>query len=222
MEKKGIIFDLDGVIVDTAKYHYMAWKNIAERLGYAFTEKDNEELKGVSRVKSLDILLKKAGKSLSEEEKNRLLIEKNRLYLTLVEQINEKEMLPGMKEIVNWLKNKQIPFALGSASKNAPFILEKLKIKNDFAAIIDGNNVTKAKPDPEVFLKAAEKLNLPPDRCVVVEDAQAGIEAAKKAGMLTIGIGEYLKLADYILKDTRVLTPEFLSRILSKKENENE
>jgi len=213
MDKKGIIFDLDGVIVDTAKYHYLAWKEIARKLGFDFTEKENEELKGVSRVKSLDILLEKANKKLTLQEKEKLLTEKNNHYLQLVSQINEQEMLPGIKKLLDWLKENDIPFALGSASKNAPFILEKLDIIDKFSAIVDGNNVKKAKPNPEVFLLAAKKLGLTPNECIVIEDAQAGIEAAKNAGMTAIGIGKHLTGADVTLEDTSALTSDFLNEL---------
>ena len=214
MRKKGVIFDLDGVIVDTAKFHFLAWKEIARKLGYNFTEKDNEELKGVSRVQSLEILLKKAGIQMDEKEKQKLLQQKNALYLDLVSRINEKEILPGIANVLDYLEKEKIPFALGSASKNAPFILEKLKLKDKFTAIVDGNDVVKAKPDPEVFLTAAKKLGLKPQNCVVIEDAQAGIDAANKAGMKSIGIGEYLKNAVYTLHDTSELSPELINKLL--------
>ena len=214
MKNKGIIFDLDGVIVDTAKYHYLAWKEIAKKLGYQFDEKDNEELKGVSRVKSLDILLQKAGTKLDQIEKEKLLTEKNNQYLELVSNIDKQEMLPGIESLLNWLNQENIPFSLGSASKNAPYILEKLKIKDQFSAIVDGNDVTKAKPDPEVFLIAAKKMGLKPNECVVIEDSQAGIEAAKKAGMTAIGIGKDLKGADFIFENTAALNPKFIKTIL--------
>jgi len=213
--KKGIIFDLDGVIVDTAKYHYLAWKNLAQKWNYDFTPKENELLKGVSRVKSLEILLEKAGIQLNEEEKQKALIEKNDEYLKYIEKLDQNEMLPGILALINWLEKEKIPFALGSASKNAPAILDKLGIKNKFSAIVDGNNVQKAKPDPEVFLQAAEKLGLEPAECIVIEDAQAGIEAAKKAGMTAVAIGKKLQNADYNLEDTAQLTPEFISEIVS-------
>ena len=214
MKNKGIIFDLDGVIVDTAKYHYLAWKEIAKKLGYQFDEKDNEELKGVSRVKSLDILLQKAGTKLDQIEKEKLLTEKNNQYLELVSNINKQEMLPGIESLLDWLNQENIPFSLGSASKNAPYILEKLKIKDQFSAIVDGNDVTKAKPDPEVFLIAAKKMGLKPNECIVIEDSQAGIEAAKKAGMTAIGIGKNLKGADFIVENTAALNPKFIKTIL--------
>ena len=205
--KKAIIFDLDGVIVDTAKYHFVAWQAIARQLGIHFTKKDNELLKGVSRVKSLDIILKLGNKSLNKTEKDAILEAKNQHYLELIAQMNEDEMLPGIKELLWDLKQKNIPFALGSASKNARRILEALNITDWFTAIVDGNDVSKAKPDPEVFLTAAKRLGMQPKNCIVVEDAQAGILAAKRAGMKAIGIGqaENLQQADLVLPNTKYL-----------------
>ena len=207
INNKAIIFDLDGVIVDTAKYHFIAWQEVARQLGINFTKKDNELLKGVSRVKSLDIILKLGNKSLNKTEKDAILEAKNQHYLELIAQMNEDEMLPGIKELLWDLKQKNIPFALGSASKNARRILEALKITDWFTAIVDGNDVSKAKPDPEVFLIAAKRLGMQPKNCIVVEDAQAGILAAKRAGMKAIGIGqaENLQQADLVLPNTKYL-----------------
>jgi len=215
MKNKAIIFDLDGVIVDTAKYHFIAWKKVADELGIPFTEKDNELLKGVSRTKSLDIILKLGNKNLSEVEKSQLLKQKNAHYLTLISQMNTEEMLPGIKELLQGLQNENIPFALGSASKNARRILRALQIEDWFTAIVDGNDVSQAKPDPEVFLLAAKKMNFTPENCIVVEDAQAGIEAAKKAGMYSIGIGDKttLKQADLVLPETKDLTLEMIKNV---------
>ena len=208
IKNKAIIFDLDGVIVDTAKYHFIAWQDVARQLGINFTKKDNELLKGVSRVQSLEIILKLGQKSLNQTEKDAILKAKNEHYLVLISQMNEDEMLPGIKELLRDLKQKNIPFALGSASKNARRILEALNITDWFTAIVDGNDVSKAKPDPEVFLTAAKRLNMQPKNCIVVEDAQAGILAAKNAGMKAIGIGqvENLQQADVVLPDTKYLT----------------
>ena len=208
MTNKAIIFDLDGVIVDTAKYHFIAWQEVARQLGINFTKKDNELLKGVSRVKSLEIILELGQKSLNQTEKDTILEAKNTRYLALISQMNEDEMLPGIKELLWDLKQNNIPFALGSASKNARRILEALNITDWFIAIVDGNDVSKAKPDPEVFLTAAERLGMQPKNCIVVEDAQAGILAAKRAGMKAIGIGqaENLQQADVVLPNTKYLT----------------
>jgi beta-phosphoglucomutase len=198
----GAIFDLDGVIVDTAKYHYLAWKRLAQELGFEFKELDNERLKGVSRMKSLEILLELGGLSFSNDEKLLLADKKNNWYVEYISAIDESEILKGAKEYLLKLKNSGIKIALGSASKNAPAILNRLKITNLFDSIVDGNKVSKAKPDPEVFLIAAKELGLEPHECVVFEDAEAGITAAKAAGMRTVGIGnrELLMEADIVVK----------------------
>lgn len=215
MGVKGVIFDLDGVIVDTAKYHFIAWKDTAAKLGYDFTEEDNEKLKGVSRVQSLEMILELAGKQISQAEKDELLIEKNEDYLKLISDMNRSEILPGIEDFLNYLKSNHIPFSLGSASKNAKLILKTLDLLSFFDAIVDGNDVSKAKPDPEVFLVAAEKLGLEPETCMVVEDAIAGVEAANRAQMLSIGIGDSSSLghANYVLKSTELLTPDFFEKI---------
>jgi beta-phosphoglucomutase len=198
---KGAIFDLDGVIVDTAKFHYLAWKRLAEELGFEFKELDNERLKGVSRMKSLEILLEVGGLSVSDDEKLLLAEKKNNWYVEYISTIDESELLKGAKDYIVKLRNSNIKIALGSASKNAPMILNRLNITSLFDSIVDGNKVSKAKPDPEVFLIAAMELGLKPQECVVFEDAEAGITAAKSAGMRTVGIGnrETLKEADIIV-----------------------
>ncbi len=198
---KGAIFDLDGVIVDTAKYHYLAWERLAKELGFAFTLKDNERLKGVSRVRSLEILLEIGGISLGEAEKAALAEKKNNWYVDYIRRMDESELLKGAREYILKLRSRGVKIALGSASKNSPMILENLKIAELFDAVIDGNKVSKAKPDPEVFLLGARELGLDPADCVVFEDAEAGVEAAKRAGMKVVGIGErqILKEADYVV-----------------------
>lgn len=196
MNTTGFIFDLDGVIVDTAKYHYQAWKKLAAQLGFEFTEAHNELFKGVSRVRCLEILLEIGGLTVSKEQFDTWLIEKNEDYLNYIEKMDASEILPGVEEILRYLKENNIPMALGSASKNAVPILEKVNLRNYFDAIVDGNNVTKAKPDPEVFLLAAKQLGVAPEHCVVFEDAVAGIGAANAAGMTSIGIGEKEVLAE--------------------------
>jgi beta-phosphoglucomutase len=214
--KKAIIFDLDGVIVDTAKYHYLAWRKIANDLGFDFSKEENEHLKGVSRVQSLDFLLKKGKVKLNQKEKDKLLIAKNEHYLSLISKMDESELLTGIKELLTHLHNDKIPFALGSASKNARRILDTLHLTDLFAAIIDGTNVTKAKPDPEVFVLAARKMCYAPKNCIVIEDSKAGIEAANNVGMTSIGIGDnkVLKDADYILDSTDKLTIDFIKNLL--------
>lgn len=187
---RACIFDLDGVVVDTAKYHYLAWKELAADLGFSFSEKDNERLKGVSRMASLDILLEIGGIRASEEEKVKMAEQKNKRYLEYITRMTPDEVLPGVKDFMEKLRAAGIKVALGSASKNAKVILKQTGIASLFDAIADGTNVSKAKPDPEVFLKAAELLEICPGECVVFEDAVAGVEAAHRAGMKCIGIGQ--------------------------------
>jgi len=199
---KACIFDLDGVIVDTAKYHYLAWKKLASELGFEFTEKDNERLKGVSRMESLEILLSVGGIKIDDPKKKEELAEKkNNWYVEYISKMTEDEILPGVKEFLELLKNNGVKLAIGSASKNTMTILNRIGLANFFDAIVDGTKITKAKPDPEVFLKAAEEMNIDPKDCCVFEDAVAGIEAAKRAGMKVIGVGnpEILKDADKVV-----------------------
>lgn len=211
------IFDLDGVIVDTAKYHFLAWRNLATALGFNFTEEHNELLKGVSRVRSLEILLKIGNVQLTDEEKQPLLVQKNTEYLEYVNKMTADEILPGINQLLDFLDTNNIKYALGSASKNAPLILEKVGLLNRFTALVDGNDVSKAKPDPEVFLIGAEKLNMQPENCIVVEDAIAGVEAANAANMVSIGIGDanLLSEANYVLADTTEFTTDFLKNIMN-------
>jgi beta-phosphoglucomutase len=217
--KKAFIFDLDGVIVDTAKFHYLAWKELANDLGFDFSEKQNEMLKGVSRSKSLEILLEIGNLSLTQEQKEKLMFEKNQRYLSSVESLGASEILPGIKDLILFLKSKNIRVALGSASKNAIPLLKSLELFEFFDAIVDGNDVTHAKPDPEVFLLAAEKLRVSPENCVVVEDSQAGIQAANIAGMTSLGIGspENLSGSDFLFASTGDLTTDFVERFLNFK-----
>ena len=213
----GFIFDLDGVIVDTAKYHYLAWKNLANSLGFNFTEAQNEQLKGVSRVASLEILLQLGNVTLSEEKKQTLLIEKNKEYLEYVHQMTSDEILSGVNRMLTFLETNNIKFALGSASKNAPLILEKVGLIHRFSAIVDGNDVSKAKPNPEVFLIGAEKINMKPENCVVIEDAIAGVQAANSANMISIGIGDakVLSEANYVFETMEAITSDFLKNLIN-------
>ncbi len=187
---KACIFDLDGVIVDTAKYHYLAWKRLAGDLGIKFTEKDNERLKGVSRMASLEIILEIGRMELSAGEKEILAARKNEWYVEYISRMTPEEILPGALGFISDLKREGIKIGLGSASKNTPMILERVGISHLFDAVADGNIVHKAKPDPEVFLKAAAMLGCLPGDCVVFEDAVAGVEAARNAGMRCVGIGD--------------------------------
>lgn len=195
-EMRAAIFDLDGVIVDTAKYHYLAWKRLAKEYGFDFTETDNERLKGVSRVRSLEILLEIGGLSLDEAEKDKMAAQKNEWYIDFIRHMSASEILPGAAEYLQNLRAKGIKTALGSASKNTPLILERLGISELFDSVVDGNKVSKAKPDPEVFLRAAAELNVPATSCVVFEDAEAGIKAALRANMGAVGIGKPVLLSE--------------------------
>lgn len=201
-EMRAAIFDLDGVIVDTAKYHYLAWKRLANEHGFDFTEADNERLKGVSRTRSLEILLGIGGLTVDDDIKLQMAAQKNSWYVDYIHQMDSSEILPGVTEYLLGIRARGIKTALGSASKNAPLILERLDISALFDVVVDGNTVTKAKPDPEVFLCAARELGISPTSCVVFEDAEAGIEAARRAGMGVVGIGNPL-----ILKEADVVLP---------------
>ncbi len=195
------IFDLDGVIVDTAKYHYLAWKRLAKELGFDFSENDNEQLKGVSRMTSLDILLGIGELTFSQEEKLELADKKNKWYVEYISKMTPEEILPGVINFINNIKDNNIKIALASASKNAMTILKQIDMVNYFDVVIDGTKVTKAKPNPEVFLKSAKELGVEPKYCIVFEDAVAGIQAAINAKMCNVGIGtaKVLTKADYVI-----------------------
>jgi nigerose phosphorylase len=200
---RGAIFDLDGVLVDTARYHYLAWKRLAGELHIDFTSEDNERLKGVSRVRSLEIILELGGKTLAEDEKASAAEKKNSWYLEYIRDITPNELLPEVVSFLTYLRERGVKLSLGSASKNALVILDKLAISSLFDAIVDGNHVSKAKPDPEIFLAAAKALGIPPAQCIVFEDASAGVEAGKSAGMTVIGVGDpaILTEADMVIKN---------------------
>ena len=217
MNNKAFIFDLDGVIVDTAKYHFLAWQKIASELGIEFTPEHNEQLKGVSRVRSLDIILELGKIDAPQEDKNRWLFQKNEDYLSYLVDMNQSEILEGVLPILEFLKSKNQKIALGSASKNARPILEKTGIINYFDAIVDGNDVTNAKPDPEVFLQAAKLLNVTPENAIVFEDSVAGVQAANIAKMISIGIGEedILHEAQYIFKDFTFMDVSFVESLIN-------
>jgi beta-phosphoglucomutase len=195
------IFDLDGVLVDTAKYHFIAWKKLADELGIPFTEHDNERLKGVSRMDSLDIILSIGGVILSDKKKVELADKKNLWFVDFVNNMSPDEIFPGVKDLLKSIKAKGFGVALASSSKNAPTVLRLLKIDNLFDAVVDGTMVKQAKPDPEIFLLAAKMLGKQPSECIVFEDAEAGVEAAKSAHMKCVGIGNPQSLfkADYIV-----------------------
>jgi|SRR5450759_2845621 len=189
MQITACIFDLDGVIVDTARYHFLAWKRLTDQLGILFTEEDNERLKGVSRMASLEIILEIGNRRLDENRKLEYATLKNNWYIEYIKTMTPDEILPGCLPFIKELRNANFRIAIGSASKNTPMILERVGIQGLFDAVADGNTISKAKPDPEVFLKAAEMIGVKPGNCVVFEDAVAGVQAALNAGMLCIGIG---------------------------------
>lgn len=198
---KAFLFDLDGVIVDTARYHYLAWKELANGLGFDLSEEDNEKLKGISRQESLDIVLSLGGISLDTIAKEKLAAEKNLRYLELCNHITAADVLPGVLNFLDEIRYAGLKIALGSASKNAKFILERLDILTYFDSVVDGNRITRGKPDPEIFLTGASDLAVRPEYCVVFEDAESGVAAAKSAGMFAIGVGnaEILKAADLVI-----------------------
>lgn len=220
---KAFIFDLDGVIVDTAKFHFLAWKNLAESLEIPFSEEENEQLKGVSRIRSLEKILEWGNKTISEEEFKRLMAEKNEEYLAYVDQMTEKDILPGVMEILNYVKSNNYPIALGSASKNARTILSKVGLEDYFEEIVDGNEVSKAKPNPEVFLKGCRLLKVEPEQAIVFEDSKAGIEAANSAQMTSVGIGDksVLNAADFNFLDFTEISKTTIETLINFKKQTN-
>lgn len=205
---KACLFDLDGVIVDTAVYHFQAWRRLANELGFDFTEHQNEQLKGISRMESLELILQWGNVTLTEEEKIEWATRKNAWYLDLVKQMTPKEVLKGVPEFLTNLRENNIKIALGSASKNSKLILERINMLDYFDAIIDGNNITKGKPDPQVFLMGAEATHCKPEECVVFEDAVAGVQAGKAGGMKVIGVGsaDILTEADFVIAGFEEMT----------------
>lgn len=218
MNRKAFIFDLDGVIVDTAKYHFLAWQKISDELGIEFTPEHNEQLKGVSRVRSLDIILQLGKINASQTDKDRWLQQKNEDYLRYIENMTDSEILNGVVHVLSYLRSKNQKIALGSASKNARPILDRVNISPFFDAIVDGNDVTNAKPDPEVFLNAARQLGSTPEDCIVFEDSVAGIQAANIGGMTSVGIGDSTILyeAQYIFPDFTHIDSAFLETLINK------
>ena len=212
---KACIFDLDGVIVDTAVYHYKAWRKLANQLGFDFKEEQNEELKGISRIESLKIILNWGRVSKSEAEMDELATLKNTWYVDMITKMTPDEILPGAKEFLELVRSKKYLTALGSASKNSETILNQIGIIDLFDALVDGNKVTKSKPNPEVFLVGAKELNVKPEECVVFEDAIAGVQAAKHGNMKTVGIGkaDVLKEADLVVAGLHEMTIEKLENL---------
>lgn len=215
----GLIFDLDGVLVDTAKYHYLAWRKLASEFGFDLTPETNEMLKGVSRMKSLEIILGKAGFTTSEQEMASMAEKKNLWYLEHINRMKPSEVLPNVRPFVRQARARLIKTAVGSASKNTPTILERTGLAQLFDAVVDGNVTTEAKPDPEVFLKAADALEIPASACVVFEDAASGVDAGRRAGMHVVGIGEprSLKDADLVISGFSGITPVAILRQLEQR-----
>ena len=208
MPIKAFLFDLDGVIVDTAIYHYQAWKRLANELGFDISEEFNEQLKGVSRTDSLDLILAHGNLTLPDEEKAQLATQKNEWYLELVSRMTSDDILPGVAQFFSQVHKANLKTALGSVSKNATLILERIGMSDVFDAVIDGNKISKGKPDPEVFTKGADELGVSPAECVVFEDAVAGVEAGKRGGMFVVGIGspDVLTQADMVAPSLQELT----------------
>jgi beta-phosphoglucomutase len=196
---EAVIFDLDGVLVDTAIYHFQAWKRLANELGFDFTHEENEQLKGVSRMQSLEKILHWGKVRIPEDGKHKLAAQKNEWYLEYVQQMDQEGLLPGAAALLQWLKANGYKVALGSASKNAQLILRQTGITHFFDCVIDGNAVSESKPDPTVFLRAARGLGVEPRNCVVFEDAQSGIDAARAAEMSVVGVGMGLVHADFLI-----------------------
>ncbi len=201
MNIKGIIFDLDGVIVFTDKFHYLAWKAVSDELGIYFDEKINNRLRGVSRMDSLNIILENGAREYSEDEKHQIAEKKNEIYKGYLSQMTPSDVSDEVRKTLIELKRRGYLLAIGSSSKNTKYILERVALSDFFDAISDGTNIKKSKPDPEVFLKAAEFINLPACECAVVEDAFAGIDAAKSADMTAVAIGDATscKKADIVI-----------------------
>lgn len=218
---KGFVFDLDGVLTDTAEYHYLAWKKLGEKIGISIDRVFNEQLKGISRMDSLNRILDYGNKSdvYTEEEKQQLAFEKNEDYKILITGISASDLLPGIKEFMAELKKAEMRLALASASKNGPDILNQLGIAELFDTIVDPAALTNGKPDPEIFINGAKQLNLSPEECVGVEDAEAGIESINAAGMFSVGVGtpESMKFADLFVSNTAQLDFQAILNSAQKK-----
>jgi beta-phosphoglucomutase len=212
---RAAIFDLDGVIVDTAHYHYLAWKQLSAELGIDLTLEDNERLKGVSRMRSLEIILEIGGVTLPERDKELLADKKNRWFVELIEKMTPSEIFPGVQNLIEEFRSKGIRIGLASSSKNAPRVLDLLQIRSQFDVIVDGTMITHSKPDPEIFLLAASRLALEPKDCVVFEDAEAGVEAALRAGMKCVGVGDESQLgqANIVIAKTGNFRTEDLKKL---------
>lgn len=205
------IFDLDGVIVDTAGFHFKAWKRLADRLSIPFTEKDNEALKGVSRRESLMKILRQDNRTLPEKEIQQFMDQKNRWYLEYVSTLSPKDILAGVPAFLDQLASMSVKLAIGSSSKNAKRIIELLELNSIFDTVVDGTAVKRSKPDPEVFLKGADALQIPPAECLVFEDAASGIRAARRARMACVGVG-----SEFHLGEADTVIPSFENMTIQK------
>ncbi len=207
-EIKAVIFDLDGVIVSTDEFHYLAWKELAEAEGISFDREDNERLRGVSRMESLDILLEKAAKTYTEEQKQEMAEKKNTIYRGLLQSLSPEDLLPGVADVLEGLQSRGVKIAIGSSSKNAGPILRAIGLGDTFEAVADGTHITRSKPDPEVFALAAQRVGMAPNCCLVVEDASAGVEAGAAAGMRVLAVGSAVDhpLATLSAKDLSSIT----------------
>lgn len=210
---KACIFDLDGVIVDTVPAHYIAWKAIADELNIPFNEEDNEHLKGVSRVDSMKRILSIGGLTKTDEEVLEMTTRKNEIYVSIISKMTPSDILPGVVDLIKTLKENEVPIAIGSSSKNTPTILKAVGLDDTFDAIVDGNQVVHSKPNPEVFLKGAERLGASPEDCVVFEDAISGVQAAKNGNMKCVGVGDpkVLSKADIVIPDLKHIDLDTLS-----------
>jgi beta-phosphoglucomutase len=213
MSIQGVIFDLDGVLVTTDEYHYLGWKRLAEELGIPFSREDNHRQRGVSRMESLEVILEKTTRTFSQTEKHELAERKNRYYVELLQNLAPADALTGARDLLEGLKRRGLLLAVGSSSRNTPLIMQKVDLCRYFDAVADGNDITRSKPDPEVFLLAAVRLGLDPASCVVVEDAEAGVAAAKAAGMRCIGVGDSTNVgaADTVVASVAEITPEIVT-----------
>lgn len=217
---KACIFDLDGVIVDTVPAHFVAWKAMADELNIPFTEEENEHLKGVSRIDSMKRILAMGNVEKTDDEILEYTRRKNDIYVEIISRMTKDDILPGVLDFIDMLKENNVAIAIGSSSKNTPTILKAVGLVDVFPVIVDGNQVTHSKPDPEVFLKGAEKLGFAPSECVVLEDAISGVEAAKRGGMKCIGVGEeeVLGAADAVVPDLSKLKMDFLKALYTNEE----
>ena len=218
---KGYIFDLDGVIVDTAKYHYNAWRKLANSLGFDITEEQNENLKGVSRIESLEYILDLGNLTFTEEEKAQMAEEKNSWYVESISNMDKSELLPGAETLIKEIKASGLKVSLGSASKNSLRILEATGLIDYFDAIIDGTKTTESKPHPQVFLMGAEALELSPEECIVFEDSLNGVKAANTGGFVSIGVGdaEILKEANFVIPSLEGITVDALNESIFQTKN---